>query len=88
MNDYNNNFNLILELVSLYPDAKKEIEEIQRKYEITLIYYSLAYGVTPALFVLYKKDGDEFLERVRLIEKKDETYKTQNHRGAGAEINS
>ncbi len=69
MSKYDNNFTLISDLLCNYPDAQAEIDEIRRTSEITMIYFGLAHGVTPSLFVIYTKDGDEYLERVRLIEK-------------------
>ena len=55
----------LTELCRHRPSALRQIDAIQG--EITDVYYSKAFGVTPALFVRYTNaDGDTILERVRL----------------------
>jgi hypothetical protein len=56
----------VLEILINYPNAKQTFLEIADKaVSIERIYYDLAYGTTPALFVIYKTVDDEYLERIR-----------------------
>lgn len=58
---------ILIRLCVNYPAAKREIAKING--DIYDAYYELAYGVTPALFILWRTDDDEFLTRVRLKKK-------------------
>ena len=57
------NVAVVRQIMCNFPDVQKQLDELPN---IVSIYFEYAYGVTPALFVLYQKDGDEFLERIRL----------------------
>lgn len=57
---------LLLEICDNYPEAIDEINNIEG--EIYHVYFSLAYGITPSLFVSSTVSGDSFLTRVRLEE--------------------
>jgi len=57
---------ILIKLCRHYPDAQKDIDNINGT--IYDAYFSLAYVVTPALFVLWRIADDEFLTRVRLID--------------------
>ncbi len=61
----------ILKSLINFPDAQKEFKKVLKKaVSIKLIYFDFAYGVTPALFVVYATKEDEFLERIRLVREK------------------
>lgn len=59
---------ILLAIVCNYPKA---IKQIQKMENITAAHYSLAYGVTPALFISHGDDGVQ--DRVRLQEAADTT---------------
>lgn len=58
-----NNKQAVIDLLVNWPDAQKEIESLPGIYGM---YYDLAFGVTPAIFVLYRTEDDQLLRRVRL----------------------
>ncbi len=57
----------ITETLVNFPEASAEFRAVLEKaIQVKLIYFGFAYGVTPALFVLYQTEEDEYLERIRL----------------------
>lgn len=54
-----------------FADAAAEFHRVTEKAtRIKQMYFDYAYGVTPALFVVYQTQEDEFLERIRLVREK------------------
>ncbi len=50
-----------------FPVALAEFRAVVKKARrVKIMYFDFAYGVTPALFVLYTTKDDEYLERIRL----------------------
>lgn len=52
--------------LQLRPDALKRFEEIIATGNIVTAYYDLSNDVTPAIFVVIERDGEETEEVIRL----------------------
>lgn len=57
---------LLTRFLQLRPDALKRFEEIVASGNIVTAYYDLLNDVTPAIFVVIERDGEETEEVIRL----------------------
>lgn len=58
--------NILIPLLQLRPDALKRFEEIVATGNTVMAYCDLSNDVTPAVFVVIERDGEEAEEAIRL----------------------